>query len=126
MLLSVARSSGDGVGSSRLSGRCPAPGAHRSDATVDHEMGDMDALGGVRAPSMVRAPQRNLPMAKVADSAKPFTPAGAGQEDGLRLGSMLLGRLLRNQKAAKADLMARLTSSGGRSTSGPRTRLLAL
>ncbi len=66
-------------GSSRLSGSSPGTGrAVPADAAVDHEMGDMDALGlSSRAIDCASPRSANFPMAKVADSAKPFTPAVA-------------------------------------------------
>ena len=68
-------------------------------------------------------------MAKVAESAKPFTPAVApvSKIAPWPLGSMRFAACWETRKAPKALIsMARLTSSGGRSTSAPRTRLLAL
>ena len=68
-------------------------------------------------------------MAKVADSAKPFTPAVAPVRKmaPCDLGSMRLAACCETRKPPKALIsMARFTSSGARSTSGPRTRLLAL
>ena len=71
----------------------------------------------------------NLPMAKVAESAKPFTPAVAPDRRTAPspLGSMRFTACWDTRKAPKALMsMARFTSSGARSTSAPRTRLLAL
>ena len=122
---------GDGVGIEQAVGRVGRhrPRALRMPPSITKCATWMPLGESSRAIDCARPRSANLPMAKVAESAKPFTPAVAPDSRiaPCLCGSIRLAACWETRKAPKALIsMARLTSSGDRSTSGPLTRLLAL
>ena len=118
-------------GSSRLSGLSSGTGraALRMPPSITKWATWIPLGDSSRAIDWARPRNANLPMAKVAESAKPLTPAVApdNRTAPSPLGSIRFTACCETRKAPNALIsMARFTSSGGKSTSAPRTRLLAL